>query len=450
MKPVILETPEQVKAIIVQKLLELNIPKICFIGQRVSDVDIISDLVPVDLIVGLDYGLDAQLTELKVPIISLEKEINIRKQWYSGELDQLFRKKSIKDKLSKCLPLGSLIVPYASSFGLEKLAKEAGWTILGPAEATRLKFENKIKLFDLKKKLALNNPSIKIVNFGRDAVDTILSSFGAKVVLQKALGSSGTGTAIIRNEQQLISLTKDKTWIGKTVIATKLVSGPTISVNAVVTKKQVVVMAASFQVIGNKETARNEATFSGVDFGAMQDNKKSPEVIKIAKKIGEELRSEGFLGMFNLNLMAEGLIVTDINARFMGSGVLSTQLQLINKEIPLSSLQILTFLGVDFVVSNKMIKKISGSKIGSLIVLHSLENKSRKIKQTLGLSGGINILKKGEFLVTGGVPQKGKFVESEAPLLRLTTRGSVLNKRNLKLSKSASKVCSSIYSYLFD
>jgi len=189
--------------------------------------------------------------------------------------------------------------------------------------------------------------------------------------------------------------------------------------------------------------------FSGVDFGCVVNSKKQLKLSKLLNKLSKKLLAKGFSGVLNLNFMENGLVLTDINPRFMGSGQLTTAIQLNNDEIPIALIHILLFLKVDFELGKKAISKIASPKSGSLIVLHSLENGTKMVcgdcKQ-----GALSLLnlKKGRFVVSGAIPQKGKIVEAGSPLLRIYTKEKVLDPKTGKLNKKYFVICKEVYEKL--
>jgi len=449
---------EQAKVLTAAKLKELGNPKVAFVGQRASDAFMFIGLIPIDVIICLDFGKDAEVIGEFIKVISLEKEVGTRQLWYSGELTKLFQNLKTRAEIEAALPKGSLIIPYASSLALEQLAKKMGWVILNNKAAVRAKFEDKLKLVAIKEKLGLINPSVVCVA-GEAEFASLSEKLGKKLVVQLAKGSSGTGTAFVKSEKELRAFLKNVS-AKEPLVVSPFVEGPTVSINGCVTARQTVLMPPALQVIGNKETAAKEGVFSGVDFGALTDPAAKKAINKVAKKIAKLMREEGFLGVFNLNMMAENLLVTDINARFMGSGQLASELAVLKKEIPISLIGVMAALGMEFEISQAMMDKISSPKQAAMIVMHSLENKQKQVKGSL--SGGVfesngkiaaspvrnsvsfKSLGENEVLIAGAIPQRGKLILPESPLLRIFTQESVLGK-NQKLNFKFSKLCRETY-----
>lgn len=463
MKKICLSSFEQAIEITKQKLKDLGSPKIAFVGQRASDFLIFKDLVPLAAVICLDFGRDGELIDDFIPVISLEKNGNTRKQWYSTELFNLFKDQALVPKISGILPPGSLLLPYSSTKELEIFADAQKMKLLNNPVSIRKKFENKIKLFKLKKELDLPCPSLLLCCSAALKFEEVRKNLGEKFVLQFANGSSGTTTFIIKSKAEFKSLVENPLNKNQEIVITKFISGPTISLNGVITKKQVLFMPPSFQVIGNPETATKLATFSGVDFSALENPDLKNKAITLAAKVALKMKNEGYLGVFNLNIMAEELVLTDINARFMGSGQLSSELQIMNNEIPIALIHLMTFLEINFVISQEMVKKIGDSKKGAFIVLHSLEKQPSRVSANLnpgfyGINNGRlffkrfglqfkNILPE-EILISSSIPQKGKLVEPDAPLLRIFTREPVLDKQTLKLNQKIKEISQAIYKSL--
>lgn len=366
------------------KLAALNNPKIGFIGQRASDSFMFDGLVPIEAVICLDYGKDAEIIEKNTAVISLEKIIGQRKIWYSRQLKKIFNHSEAKQSIRKTLPQGSLLIPYSSNRALETFAEKEGYQLLNNPASLRDHLENKATVYEIKKELNLPNPSDLIKDLTQTNFNRLIKAKGKPLVIQTEVGSSGSGTFIIDRPSEFQQL--QEMLDGQRCIVSPFIKGPTISVNALVGPQQIVVLAPAYQVIGNKETARSEMVFSGVDFGALQETNIRNQTKAMAERVGDSMRKKGYRGIFNLNILRQGMVLTDINARFMGSGRISAEIQLANGEIPLSLLHLMTFLDINFTLEETMMQKIFSRKEGSLIVLHSLEDQPKGAQQ--GLESG--------------------------------------------------------------
>lgn len=463
MKPLIINSLEQAKELVSLRLKELGSPKICFVGQRASDVFIFKDLIPVDTILCLDFGKDAGTLEKVVPLISLEKNLGTRGQWYSRQLPLLLGDKNLERKIEELLPPGSVVVPYSVFGELEKFCQKKRLKLLGTKAEVKERLENKRFVFELRKELGLPTPRSRLLDIKTVGYRDLVEDFGKKFIVQRFDGSSGSGTEIIESKTQF-DLFKSKLEVDEKVIVSVFVDGPTISLNGVVTRREAYFFCPSLQVIGNGETAPRPTIFSGVDYAAGKFIKNKEELFTIAQKVTERLRREGFLGIFNLNLMANGLVLTDINPRLMGSGQLMTEMQIEQDEVSLALLHLMIFLGIDFILSEEMREKVLSPKDGSFIVLHSLAQEKKAVKGDLPIglyrldNGKLKFIKEAlefrkirgdsEVLVAGPVPQKGKIVEPEAPVLRIFTKEPVLDFKNFKLNKKYKLLCRKIYGRL--
>jgi hypothetical protein len=175
-------------------------------------------------------------------------------------------------------------------------------------------------------------------------------------------------------------------------------------------------MSPAVMVVNQNSLSCKPGVFSGVDFGAPIDAQIHLQVVELAQKVGKKMQSTGFRGAFNLNIMRDDMVLTDINARFMGSGLLSTQLQLANNEVPLSLIHCLQFLGVDFDISPEMVRKIGLPRNGAMMVLHALGGDIQTVRGQLP-----------NFQVVGAVPQNGKAIVPGAPTFSVFSDGSILD-----------------------
>jgi predicted ATP-grasp superfamily ATP-dependent carboligase len=366
----------------------------------------------------------------------------------------IFTDLKLSAKIKRSLPKGSLFLPYAIDPVIELFAEENGYRILGPKATTRRLLESKSVLNKIKNDLGLPNKTILVSTEQLIPFDDLVNKYGTDhFVLQIENGSSGSGTFFVEGEEEYCKLVASVK-SDRNILITPFVDGSTISVNAVVTESQTIVYAPSLQVINQPELAAKMGVFSGVDFSVAQVLTKGElvQLREMVTKIGVEMAGVGFCGLFNVNVMKEGMLLNDLNPRCMGSAQLMSAMQLRGNEILLAGIHILSFLGVQVSLSNETMEGFYVPKQGAFMVLHSIEKNQTIVTGNvpLSLSGDELIENKvldDKAVVTGGIPQYGKIVSPGAPLLRVFYSKDILDSR-FDLNKSIRQKIEQIYTQL--
>jgi len=365
MRTLTIHSIDQAMRVITSKLTKLGNPKIAYIGQRAADVYMFTPFVHIDLVICLD------MEEVGIPTISLEKKTGKKDLWYSTMLSRLLQEPEIVMEILQTLPKGSLVIPYASTPELEAFCIRNGYFLLGERYDLRCKFENKARLVLLKQELGIPNTSSLIskndVNYPH-----LSETYGTKFVIQNPKGSSGTGTFIIEREENLNQIYSA---LADQVIVTSFHDGLTISANFVLTDQQILTIHPSIQVIGQPELSISKSTFCGVDFPLYEQvvtESEKQEIHEIVYTVATAMHKSGYRGPANVNIMRESLELTDINARFMGSGLLTTKYQLQEGLVPISLVHLMQFIDIDFLLSATLVENYQRSLNASMIVLHNL------------------------------------------------------------------------------
>ena len=356
---------DDAQRLVTRALTKLGSPKIAYVGQRACDVFMFTPFVKIDLVISLDSG------ETGIHTISLEQKIGKKDLWYSTQLAKLLETNEIANLITATLPPGSLIIPYASFAGLEDFCTQNGYILLGQNSKSRSLFENKARLVNLKRKLELPCTS-ELIPKENAQYSTLSAVYGPKFVIQNPLGSSGTGTFIIEN---CGDIAHNFTQLSETVIVSAFHEGVTVSANFVITDNHILQVSPSIQVVSQPELSVYKSTFCGVDYPLYEQKVSCYEkgqIREIVCKVATEMKNTGYRGVANANILLQGMELTDINARFMGSGLLTIQSQLSQNVIPLSLVHLMQFLKIDFVLSEDVLDSYNKPLNTSMIVVHSL------------------------------------------------------------------------------
>ena len=414
-----------------ERLRALNDPPVGFLGQRGTDaccIKRILDLIdyPLEMVICLDDTLEHR--SISNHIISMEKHCGQRKKWYSPSLGKLFASQDIS------LPKGLILFCYSSIRQIESHCRRHGIRIVGNPYNLQHMFSNKVTLTHLLCKLGMPSVECSVHTLGSINLDAVKKQLNSDVlVFQTPLGSSGTGTFYIQNESDLKKL--DKSYPPDTLFkVAKYISGPSYSVTGFVSPGSLHWLPPALQVIGSSVKgilARNSTVYSGSDFFVCGKIEKRYVDWELLERLAVHMRKAGFMGIFNVDVLARGNYVVDLNPRCPGSIRMLTELSLANNEIPFVLLALLAYLGCE-ITGPRNVQQFNTQ--AGFLVMHCLNNQTKTLGTTM--QSGVfkanaeNIVyerpgwvlddfNKDQILVTGGVPQKGALIYPDAPMGRI-------------------------------
>ncbi|MFH1509242.1 MAG: ATP-grasp domain-containing protein [bacterium] len=343
---------------------------------------------------------------------------------------------------------------YTVTHILEELVQEHNWPMIAnPKKFGKEIYENKVFFRKLLKTKGLpvipgETNSVKNINFS-----DLQKKYQRFVVQIPDLGG-GKGTFFINNEKDwqyfLDSSHTRKHGDGELVI-TKFITGPSPSMTGVVTKHGVVSSRLVQQMLSAPECVsenKGSGTFFGHDFAASDFfSELNNQAIKILKTVGEEMKKDGFKGIFGIDFLIDKderkVYPVECNPRLLGSFPAYTMAQEINNEVPFVLLQVLEFLNYDYEIAVEEISAQARSILpGAHFIIHNLED--TRVKATGQIKPGVYNLKSGqlnwlregyhmihiknddEFIITGGLPETGSIILSFARMARVLTKKAVL------------------------
>ena len=178
----------------------------------------------------------------------------------------------------------------------------------------------------------------------------LCASIGARLVAQTATGSSGSGTAYIRSEQDLLEAGRvvggDPVWVAPEV------RGPSINLNAIVLDRSVVVGAPNIQLVGLEMLGSKPGMYCGNDYtaAATLDSAIWAAVHEQTRRIGGWLSTVGYRGLFGLDFVIDPAsarpYAVDLNPRWQGSTAVGAQAEARSGRLPLAAAEIAWKLGV--------------------------------------------------------------------------------------------------------
>jgi len=217
------------------------------------------------------------------------------------------------------------ILVFQNTSRIERLVKEKGWTLLNPSAKTSKTIEEKISQVSWLGKLAHYLPPHKITTIEK------ISFNGERFILQFNHSHTGEGTFVIENEEHLSNL-REK-FPKRECRTVSYIDGSVYTVNTVVADN-ILVGNVSFQITGI-------SPFTDLPLSTIGNDWKMPyialkksqgaEIEKIAREIGERLKSYDWLGLFGIDIIIEkttgNIFLLEINARQPASTTFESQLQ---------------------------------------------------------------------------------------------------------------------------
>ncbi len=440
------------------RLRTLGDPPLHFVGQRGTDAFALKALLcfidyPIHTVICLDASPDHEAIGAAA-VYSLERQILCRNTWYSRELSRLFRQMKIE------LPEKSLLFAYSLSPEMAEYCGRRGIRILSPEYRLQHYLQGKIALTEV---LSQENlpmmphcfAPIADLTYGkcRDFFSV------EKLVFQHVNGASGSGTFFVSEEAAFEAL--KSRFPGSTIFkVAPFYPSYSYAVTGCITDRGTIWDPPAVQVIGDSAVgilSPRPAIYSGSDFFHSAFLSETFFQSPIPERFGRALFRKGYRGIFNIDLLAGGTYILDLNARCPGSIRMITELELANGQIPLILYQLLHYLDVKIAPGKD--RRCFG-KNASLLVMHSLSPEPVTLKSRLlpGIygssensiqrirngSGMADLKAENEFLLTGGVPAGTVSVMPEAPIGRIWVKKSVVDHR-MQLRPEFSSLAAEVY-----
>jgi len=446
---------------------------IIWFGKRGLDCIGFDDFVQISAVLCCDYGSDFRLFNGSKLITSLENYVGKREDWTTSLLMELLEREEVLDYL-KFLNQELNFLCYQTREELEKLCEENSWKVLSSPKILKAEVGNRLNLQRLLREAALDEIPGEVVDINQVSFKALAQKWGKKFVLQIPKSSSGKGTYIIENENVFIKarmrtqeLMRSQELESGEVKLTQFIKGPSPNINASVTKSGVLLSPFSFQIIGVPECTHNPMVYSGNDWSSVAVSYKiGKQIFEATQKFGGVLARRGYQGMFGLDFMVdaenEKVYVAEINARFQGSTQTLTMMQLKNKQVPLVAFHMLELLGADFKVDvDRYNKRAFRKQTGYQVILRSLEETEAKVSNEV-LAGVYTLVqgrpsyvragyhlghveKLDEFVLTSGVPEKGKVIVPGARILKIQGKKAILDPKRGELNAYGSSLVENVY-----
>ncbi|MBD3426441.1 MAG: ATP-grasp domain-containing protein [Candidatus Omnitrophica bacterium] len=452
-----------------------------WLGQRAHDACGINRILPLDLIICCDHGRELPVYFRPEDVYSVEGGTGIRRDWSNEDLNDSLKGDLGRRIRRRLVTQGGKVnlICYRSVRRLEngKGRYRNNPRLLAVAQRIKKRFDNKALLHRSLPGLSLPQIPGIVDRISRADFKRLREDLELPFVIQFPYGSSGHYTFLIKRPKDLKSLVEHHP--EATALIRKYIDGFSLNVNAVVLSSgngpRVMCSAPSVQMTGIPECSNSPASFCGNDYSAARDL--DPALVRQVKSymetIGRWMASSGFRGLFGMDFVVKDgtAYPVEINPRFQNSTSLLTVLHSLsaNRKGTLFLLHIAEFLQDKDVLLRRYIKDFPAEELmrpveGSQLIIH---NRLEKRLVTGDLFPGVyrrqrkglKHLKQGaslwdcsgpdEFLLTSGVPAPSLRVEPNAPVLKIQSRGNLLDISNKRrLTPETAKIVSLVYERL--
>jgi len=381
----------------------------------------------------------------------------------SSRLEHLFTHSKFIDYIASFTDKPSFF-SFQSNSIIKQVCEEQGWRYLMPDPSFTARFEHKVNFRQLLEKNGLKGlfPDYMLVKKGQLSFDVIQLQLGLPFVLQLAVAAGGEGTFIIETEDIFNKVIEAQNQ--NQFIVSQYISGHSLSILSVITPWGSVYCPAQVQIINPFQRADSMGQYNGHDWTLSKtliDSAAQAQSRMLVEQVGEILRTEGFKGMFGLDLQLalDGRVyLIECNPRITAAIPMLDWINLAQSSIPLSALHILAFIGHDIALDIGTIQKeLLQPKDGSHLKLRSLLDVSSYIyielkPGTYSFNGRLNYvsdnykleqLQKGQFLLVN-IPQEGMTYSKRAIIATLISPTSILDK-NGGLNKQTREIVDAFY-----
>lgn len=317
------------------------------------------------------------------------------------------------------------ILVFQNNSRIERFCKEKNWKLLNPKAELSKRVEEKLSQIEWLGELSNLLPPHRIAKLKN------IMWQGERFVLQFNHSHTGEGTFIIDSEESLGKLVRD--FPDREARIVEYIDGPVFTVNVVV-GDEILVGNISYQITGLQP-------FTDLSFSTIGNDwelpykilKNSEEVDKMAKNIGKKLKSDGWLGLFGIDVIQNQesgkIYLLEINARQPASTTFESELQKnAGSDLTTFEAHLHSLLGIS--LKNERLQKI---KSGAQIV-QRVTKKIKVIENNLN-----NFVEKGFKVITYNNTEYNK------DLLRIQSTQSFMKDHN-KLSDGGLAICDIIQS----
>jgi predicted ATP-grasp superfamily ATP-dependent carboligase len=434
-----------------------------WVGQRGLDAYTVNDFVPVEAVFCCDFGEQYSRLWSGESLFSVEKDFGKRENWGNHHLEKLWEE-PIRKRIETFTSSAKAPIYTVCYRSLGALEIDRRFRVLAPSLALKDLFDDKLRQLELFAELRVKTPKTLVCRLDETTYSEASEHLDGPFVVQPPVGSSGDNTYFIFNEVDFGEV-GDILGTELRVKMSKYLPVPSLNGHCVILRTseglRAIAVCPSVQIVGIHGCTRRDEIYCGNDFAAAERVPKSvrEEVCDIMEKIGLFMGRKGFLGIFGMDFLLndDEILALEINPRFQGSTMMLSLLQMDRREIPVSALHVMQFMGLMEAFPQEYLEQLRRMyRIpyqGAHLIVHSLEDKSCSIEHDL--KAGIytlmddaiewvrdgttyrNIKKSSEWCVLGNLPLKTTEIFQEARLAMLQTCDSILDSNLKELAPDA-------------
>ena len=294
----------------------------------------------------------------------------------------------------------------------------------------------------------------------------LAKELGTAFFLQLPHGTSGSGTAFVSSESDLVAACAR--FGDATVRASPDLGRLSLNINGVALTRDAVAAYPSVQLDGLPCLSARRGQYCGNDYAAVARLPRAllHDVREQTERIGRWLSSLGFRGLYGLDFVVEErsgrALAVDLNPRWQGSTALLTQLQLMAGRLPLAAAELSWRIGLlseadlldhrddYFEPVTGAVMSLRWDGAGWARVTGDVAAGIYSAEPLRYLRPGTRQadLRPGEVLVTGGAPRAQAVVGKNPHLTRIASRGPVVEPATMEATPSSRVVADALYAAL--
>jgi hypothetical protein len=219
------------------------------------------------------------------------------------------------------------ILVFKNTLRDESVIKANNWKVLNPPSNLAERVENKLSQIRW-----LGEIGTKYLPSHAAKVSKQIVWKNDPFIIQWAHGHTGDGTLLVRNREDLTAI--QEKFPERMARLSTFIAGPSFTVNAIVAAEKIMMGNISYQITGLPPFTDNEFSTIGNDWGLAKKlltAENLQTISKIVEEIGNKLRTDGWRGLFGVDLIREEktnkIYLIEVNARQPASTTFESTLQ---------------------------------------------------------------------------------------------------------------------------
>ncbi len=230
----------------------------------------LDEFAPIGIVAALDDGLESEAITRQTGIrfYSLEGRVGVRKHFDEGLLDLIVPAwaDALKAELGEQPEARWIAVSALAAGTLGEFARRLGIQCFDVDRAHYVRFGGKAALQQAIADMSLPKPKGRWMSLAGATYGELANEFGGRFVMQLEYGSTGSGTAIVKSEEEFAAAAQR--FGGEDIWATPYAGELSFNVSGVALEAGTVVAYPSVQIVGQPELRAAPGVHCGNDFTA--------------------------------------------------------------------------------------------------------------------------------------------------------------------------------------